>query len=135
MFRSVLIHTCRFHGPSYPGSDMTCRTIGFDFVLHVELAPLIAVRCTSRSKFVIASERFLALHSHQAEFTELSCFPTSVGQPLFIHFYSSTLLLVPYSVRTLQIIHVCASTTVLTSCHNAEYVMCRFMSSITWTVL
>ena len=111
------------------------RMVCDHFVLHVELAPLIAYRCTSRSKFVIASGRFFVLRSHQAEFTELICFPTMVDQPLIIHFYSSTLLLVPYSVRTLQIIHVCASTTVLTSCHNADYIMCRFMSSITWTVL
>ena len=112
-----------------------CAVACHHFVLHVELASLIACRCTSRSKFVIASGRFFVLRSHQAEFTELICFPTMVDQPLIIHFYSSTLLLVPYSVRTLQIIHVCASTTVLTSCHNAEYFMCRFMSSITWTVL
>ena len=127
---------CRTHCPGLQCSiQAECGSTQLYFVLHVELSPLIAVRCTSRSKFVIASGRFLALHSHQAEFTELACFTTSVDQPLIIHFYSSTLLLVPYSVRTLQVIHVCSSTTVLTSCHNAEYVMCRFMSSITWTVL
>ena len=109
-----------------------------DFVLHVELCaaascPLHVEAVNSSS---IAETRFLALHSQtKPEFTELSCFPTSVSQPLIIHFYTPTLLLLLLSVRTLQVIHVCSSTTVLCSSHNAECIMCRFMSSITWTVL
>ena len=67
--------------------------------------------------------------------------------------FKASLLLLLYSVRTLQVIHVhvCSSTCtcmyttvhvhVLCSSHshshshNAECIMCRFMSSITWTAL
>ena len=103
------------------------RTVGEEyknFVLHVELRALTSGALhVEVSKFVIAELLLCVEHSHQSEFTELACFPTSVGQPLIIHFYSSTPILVLYSVRTLQVIHVCASTTVLTSFHHAESVM------------
>ena len=110
----------------------------YHFVLHVELCA--AASCPLHVEVVnsssVAETRFLALHSQtKPEFTELTCCPTSVSQPLIIHFYTSTLLLLLLSVRTLQVIHVCASTTVLCSYHNAECIMCRFISSITWTVL
>ena len=73
---------------------------GIDFVLHVELASLIACRCTSRSKFVIASGRFFVLRSHQAEFTELLLlhdFCRSATHHTLLLFYSLTgTVLSPY---------------------------------------
>ena len=118
--------------------DLLATSYMYNFVLHVELCA--AASCPLHVEVVnsssVAETRFLAPHSRtKPEFTELACFLTSVSQPLIIHFYTSTLLLLLLSVRTLQVIHVCASTTVLCSYHNAECIMCRFISSITWTVL
>ena len=76
------------------------------------------------------------LFVRKAEFTELDYFPTSVGQPLIIHFYTYTYttLLLLYSVRTIQVIHAHASTTVLDSCLNVECTVCGCMSPITITI-
>ena len=115
---------------------------------HLKLAPAIMF-ANSMRRLDPSSSTTAAVHcsscSHctwvirwvaaQARLAHLKCFchmcPTKTTPCMH---YQCNVLLCHYH-RTPQVIHVRASTTVLNSCHNAECIMWRFMSStcIAWT--